>query len=157
VMKGGFIAWAQMGDPNASIPTPEPVMMRPMWAAHGPKALGACCFAFVSNASIENGSIASYGLAKRAVPGEPVALARQPKDGIMDHCRASSTTSATSASWRSLACDRARRRREEAMRHALPQGMAGARPSSRSRCATQLLLPLPLRGATAGARDWRPD
>lgn len=70
MMKGGFIAWAQMGDPNASIPTPEPVMMRPMFAAYGPKALGACCFAFVSNVSIENGAIASYGLTKRAVPGD---------------------------------------------------------------------------------------
>ena len=36
VIKGGQIAWAQMGDPNASIPTPEPVIMRSMWAAHKP-------------------------------------------------------------------------------------------------------------------------
>ena len=36
-MTGGFIAWAQMGDPNASIPTPQPVMMRPMWASYGAK------------------------------------------------------------------------------------------------------------------------
>jgi urease alpha subunit len=64
---GGFIAWAQMGDPNASIPTPQPVMMRPMWAAYGAKALGSCCFVFVSEASIANGSIRSYGLEKTAV------------------------------------------------------------------------------------------
>lgn len=67
VMKGGFIAWAQMGDPNASIPTPQPVMMRPMFAAYGAKALGSCCFAFVSEASIANGTIRSYGLEKQAV------------------------------------------------------------------------------------------
>ncbi len=35
VLKGGFIAWAQMGDPNASIPTPQPVFMRPMFASFG--------------------------------------------------------------------------------------------------------------------------
>ena len=35
VVKGGFIAWSQMGDPNASIPTPEPVYMRPMFGALG--------------------------------------------------------------------------------------------------------------------------
>ena len=35
VIKGGFIAWAQMGDPNASIPTPQPVFMRPMFGAYG--------------------------------------------------------------------------------------------------------------------------
>ena len=40
VMKGGFIAWAQMGDPNASIPTPQPMLMRPMFGAFG-RATGA--------------------------------------------------------------------------------------------------------------------
>src|SRR5678815_3039675 len=35
VLKGGFIAWAAMGDPNASIPTPQPVLYRPMFGAHG--------------------------------------------------------------------------------------------------------------------------
>src|SRR5262249_34294595 len=35
VLKGGFIAWAQMGDPNASIPTPQPVYLRPMFGALG--------------------------------------------------------------------------------------------------------------------------
>jgi urease subunit alpha len=35
VLKGGTIAWAAMGDPGASIPTPQPVRMRPMWAALG--------------------------------------------------------------------------------------------------------------------------
>ena len=40
VIKGGLIAWAQMGDANASIPTPQPVFMRPMFGAFGP-AIGA--------------------------------------------------------------------------------------------------------------------
>lgn len=47
VIKGGQIAWAQMGDPNASIPTPQPVLMRPMFGAKG-KATGATSVAFVS-------------------------------------------------------------------------------------------------------------
>jgi urease subunit alpha len=47
VIKGGVIAWAQMGDPNASIPTPQPVFMRPMFGSFG-KATGTCSVAFVS-------------------------------------------------------------------------------------------------------------
>ena len=65
VVKGGQIAWAQMGDPNASIPTPEPVIMRPMWTAHKP---GNTCVAFVSKACVEKGIAATYGLSKRIMP-----------------------------------------------------------------------------------------
>src|SRR5688572_10295818 len=65
VLKGGFIAWAQMGDPNASIPTPQPLMMRPMFGAYG-RATGATSLAFVSQRSLEKGALASYGLSKRA-------------------------------------------------------------------------------------------
>jgi urease subunit alpha len=64
VVKGGVIAWAQMGDPNASIPTPQPVIMRPMFAAYG-RAVGGCSLAFVSQAAAANGSVAAYGLGKR--------------------------------------------------------------------------------------------
>jgi urease subunit alpha len=64
VLKGGVIAWAQMGDANASIPTPQPVMMRPMFAAFG-RAPGLSSLAFVSGASLENGVAKSYGLTKR--------------------------------------------------------------------------------------------
>jgi urease subunit alpha len=66
VIKGGFIAWAQMGDANASIPTPQPVWMRPMFGAYG-RATGATSLAFVSRASLVGGVIAQYGLTKRAV------------------------------------------------------------------------------------------
>jgi urease subunit alpha len=66
VLKGGFIAWAQMGDPNASIPTPQPVSMRPMFGAYG-RATGATAFAFVSQLSLESGAVDRYGLGKRAV------------------------------------------------------------------------------------------
>jgi urease subunit alpha len=52
VIKGGFIAGAMMGDGNASIPTPQPVIARPMFGAFG-GALDACCVHFVSQAGID--------------------------------------------------------------------------------------------------------
>lgn len=64
VIKGGIIAWAQMGDPNASIPTPQPVFMRPMFGSFG-RAAGASGIAFVSGACKERGLADSYGLTKR--------------------------------------------------------------------------------------------
>jgi urease subunit alpha len=64
VLKGGFIAWAQMGDPNASIPTPQPAYMRPMFGAHG-RATGATSIAFVSQRALAEGHIATLGLTKR--------------------------------------------------------------------------------------------
>ncbi len=64
VIKGGVIAWAQMGDPNASIPTPQPVFMRPMFGAFG-HAPGPISFAFVSQLCKEQGVAAGYGLTKR--------------------------------------------------------------------------------------------
>jgi urease subunit alpha len=69
VLKGGFIAWAQMGDANASIPTPQPVAMRPMFAAHG-SAAGKSSIAFVSALALqEKGEVrvAMLGLHKRLV------------------------------------------------------------------------------------------
>jgi urease subunit alpha len=64
VIKGGIIAWAQMGDPNASIPTPQPVYMRPMFGAFG-RATGSSCLALVSGASLE--TVAGYGLTKQII------------------------------------------------------------------------------------------
>jgi len=64
VLKGGFIAWAQMGDPNASIPTPQPVTMRPMFGAYG-GAVGGTSLAFVSQHSLDRGVAPRYGLSKR--------------------------------------------------------------------------------------------
>ena len=52
VLKGGMIAYALMGDPNASIPTPQPVHYRPMFGAFG-NALAASCITFVSGAAKE--------------------------------------------------------------------------------------------------------
>jgi urease subunit alpha len=50
VIKGGFIAWSVMGDANASIPTPQPVLYRPMFGAFG-KATQATSVSFVSQAA----------------------------------------------------------------------------------------------------------
>jgi urease subunit alpha len=63
VLKGGFIAWAQMGDANASIPTPQPLVIRPMFGAYG-RATGATSLAFVSQAALSSGAGGRYGLVK---------------------------------------------------------------------------------------------
>ncbi|MGF1589250.1 MAG: urease subunit alpha [Pleurocapsa sp.] len=66
VIKGGVIAYAQMGDPNASIPTPQPVYMRPMFGSYG-GARTATSLSFVSQAAIEAGIPEQIGLQKRAI------------------------------------------------------------------------------------------
>jgi urease subunit alpha len=66
VLKGGFIAWAQMGDPNASIPTPQPVHMRPMFGSFG-GAIAATSLTFVSQAALKNGIPEQLGLTKQVV------------------------------------------------------------------------------------------
>jgi len=64
VLKGGFVAWAQMGDANASIPTPEPLIMRPMFGARG-RAAGATSLAFVSRRAWQEGRVRELGLTKQ--------------------------------------------------------------------------------------------
>jgi urease subunit alpha len=66
VLKGGFIAMAAMGDPNASIPTPQPVHYRPMFGSFG-GALRGGSLTFVSQSAIGAGLPAQLGLRKRAV------------------------------------------------------------------------------------------
>jgi len=63
VLIGGTIACAQMGDPNASIPTPQPVYTRPMWGAYG-RSVEASAVIFVSEAAQADGVGTSLGLAK---------------------------------------------------------------------------------------------
>ena len=63
-MKGGFIAWANMGDPNASIPTPQPTFYRPQFGAAG-RAIGATNLTFVSQASLDHGEVQTLGLRRR--------------------------------------------------------------------------------------------
>ncbi|MEB3232513.1 MAG: urease subunit alpha [Leptolyngbyaceae bacterium] len=66
VIKGGAIAWAQMGDPNASIPTPQPIHMRPMFGSYG-GAIAATSITFLSQAAIDAGIAAEIGLQSRAI------------------------------------------------------------------------------------------
>lgn len=67
IIKGGFIAHAAMGDPNASIPTPQPVHYRPMFGSFG-TALHRSAFTFVSQAGFDADVKARFGLSKNVVP-----------------------------------------------------------------------------------------
>ena len=66
IIKGGFIVAAPMGDPNASIPTPQPVHYRPMFGAFG-GALAATCLTFVSKAALSSGALDALGLKRMLV------------------------------------------------------------------------------------------
>jgi urease subunit alpha len=67
VVKGGLIAWGQMGDANASIPTPQPVWARPMFGAFG-RAASSTSLTFVAPAAIEAGIEQRLGVDRRLVP-----------------------------------------------------------------------------------------
>ena len=69
ILKGGFIAWAAMGDPNASIPTPQPVFGRPMFGHYG-RAISSLSLSFVSQAAMARDIGRQLGLAKTIVPVE---------------------------------------------------------------------------------------
>jgi urease subunit alpha len=69
IIKGGFIAWSVMGDANASIPTPQPVLYRPMFGSFG-LARQSIALTFVSKAALDAGVPAKLGLRKRAVAVE---------------------------------------------------------------------------------------
>jgi urease subunit alpha len=75
VIKGGSIVLAPMGDPNASIPTPQPVHYRPMFAAFG-RALAASCITFVSAAALEADIGTRLGLSR------PLSAVRNTRGGI---------------------------------------------------------------------------
>lgn len=67
ILKGGMIAASKMGDANASIPTTQPVLFRPMFAAHG-KAREDACLSFVSKAAFDSGIKETLSLSKTVVP-----------------------------------------------------------------------------------------
>ncbi|ANC44937.1 urease subunit alpha [Pandoraea pnomenusa] len=67
ILKGGMIATALMGDPNASIPTPQPVHYREMFGARA-GAMARTSLTFVSQAAYDGGVAGRYGLSKRVVP-----------------------------------------------------------------------------------------
>ena len=76
ILKGGMIAAAAMGDPNASIPTPQPVHYRPMFGAFG-KALAHVGHVRLEGRAQESGACAKLGLAKPLVAVEEHAQDRQ--------------------------------------------------------------------------------
>jgi urease subunit alpha len=67
VLKGGFIAWSAMGDPNASIPTPQPVLYRPMFGGFG-AATATSAITFMSQAGLARGLPQTLGLRKIVKP-----------------------------------------------------------------------------------------
>ena len=67
IIKGGFINWAIMGDPNASLPTTQPVMYRPMFGAFG-AAMPESCITFVSGAAYDAGVGEKLGLKRQVMP-----------------------------------------------------------------------------------------
>ncbi len=69
VLIGGTIVVAQMGDPNASIPTPQPVHTRPMWGAFG-RSVERSAVVFASRAGIEAGIAGAYGISKDVIAVE---------------------------------------------------------------------------------------
>jgi urease subunit alpha len=76
VLKAGVIAWAPVGDANASIPTPQPVIGRPMFAGRG-RAAAEASLAFVASAALEAGIAERLGLRRRLVPlGETRQLSK---------------------------------------------------------------------------------
>ena len=75
VLKGGTIAVAPMGDPNASIPTPQPVHYRPMFAQYG-RAMQESCITFVSQAALDD------GIGHRLHLTRPLSAVRNTRGGI---------------------------------------------------------------------------
>jgi urease subunit alpha len=67
VLKGGFAAWAAMGDANASIPTPQPVLARPMFGA-SPSVAVASSLHFVAPEAVDSGVKERLGIARDLVP-----------------------------------------------------------------------------------------
>ena len=67
VLKAGAISWANMGDPNASLPTPQPCSYRPMFGAYG-KVLRQSCMSFVSKAAVQSDIACRLGLERKVLP-----------------------------------------------------------------------------------------
>ena len=107
ILKGGMIAAAPMGDPNASIPTPQPVHYRPMFGGLG-RARGATCVSFVSQAGLDAGIAERYGLDRRlvAVRGcRSVRKADMVHNAWMPHMEVDAQTYAVRADGELLVCE----------------------------------------------------
>jgi urease subunit alpha len=111
VIKGGAIVAAPMGDPNASIPTPQPVHYRPMWGAFG-KARSATCVTFVSKAAVEGGVRARLGVEKEFVAVENtrggISKASMVHNGATPEIKVDPETYAVTADGELLVCEPAK-------------------------------------------------
>jgi urease subunit alpha len=110
VLIGGMIAAAPMGDPNASIPTPQPVHYRPMFGAL-PGALAVGAVTFVSQAAVENGLPERLRLAKGTVPVRNTRKVRKSDlvhNGTMPHIEVDAQTYEVRADGQLLTCEPAR-------------------------------------------------
>jgi urease subunit alpha len=76
IIKNGQISWALMGDPNASLPTPQPVYYRPMFGAYG-DALAKNCISFVSRAAHASGIQKRLGLKRKVIPVQNIRKVRK--------------------------------------------------------------------------------
>ncbi len=110
VLKGGFIAWAAMGDANASIPTPQPVFGRPMFGHFG-RAPATLSYSFVSRAAYDRGIAQQLGLQKQIMPVQGCRSV-QKKDlvhnQLMPHIEVNPETYVVKADGEVLTCEPAR-------------------------------------------------
>jgi urease subunit alpha len=110
VIKGGVIAAAPMGDPNASIPTPQPVHYRPMFAAFG-RARSATAVTFVSQAAADAGIREQLSLAKRVVAVRDCRSVRKADmvhNGLQPHIEVDPETYEVRADGELLTCEPAK-------------------------------------------------
>ena len=107
VVKGGMIAWAAMGDPGASIPTPEPVRMRPMWGSLG-RAARATAVTFVSASSLACGLRERHPTERRFVAVEgcrAIGKSDMVHNGALPHITVNPRTYEVHADGELLTCD----------------------------------------------------
>jgi urease subunit alpha len=83
VLKAGTIAAALMGDPNASIPTPQPVHYRPMFGAFG-RALSASCVTFLPSVAIDHGIAEQLGLQRMVLPARNIRAVDKKRMALND-------------------------------------------------------------------------
>jgi urease alpha subunit len=110
VIKGGTIAWACMGDPSASIPTPEPQRMLPMWGAFGAApAVGA--FTFVSQAGLDHGIVERVKSRRQFLPVSncrAIGKRDMVHNDAMPHIEVDPTTYAVTADGVLMTCEPAK-------------------------------------------------
>ena len=107
ILKGGFIAMAAMGDPSASIPTPQPVHYRPMFGAYG-GALQRGSLTFVSQAGMDAGIQTRFGLGKTLAVAHNVRGVRKQHmvhNAYLPHMEVDAQTYSVRADGQLLVCE----------------------------------------------------